>query len=159
MIPNGPFYLSQANTEFSGNGYASNILVKAGLGATGLVSRLAGMTRFQQIASIQPVVTGNNTPPFAMFSYNSSTQQTIYAYTDGIQTKSYPIFNGRAWVRIRNGGVTYVNCTEAQWYLVDDVSRGVLNTAKGTVQAQTYEFSATEGGTIVYSVTAELNFI
>lgn len=41
-VPNIPFYLSQANTEFPGNGRASQIMSNAGLGATGLVSRLAG---------------------------------------------------------------------------------------------------------------------
>lgn len=158
-VPNLPFMLSQANTEFNGNGLASQIMSNAGLGSTGLVSRLAGMASLKKIASIQSVVTGNNTPPYAMFSYNASTRQTIYTYIDGITVKSYPIFDGRAWVRIRNGGITYVNCTEARWYLVDDLSRGVLNPNKGTVRSQTYEFAATEGGTIVYSATAALNFI
>lgn len=158
-VPNLPFMLTQANTEFNGNGLASQIMSNAGLGPTGLVSRLAGMTRFQQIAQIQSAVTGNNTPPYALFSYNESTRQTIYIYIAGITVKSYPIFDGRAWVRIRNGGITYINCTEARWYQVDDISRGVLNPNKGTVRSQTYEFSATEGGTIVYSATAALNFI
>lgn len=157
-VPNLPFMLSQANTEFNGNGLASQIMSNAGLGSTGLVSRLAGMASLKKIASIQSVVTGNNTPPYAMFSYNASTRQTIYTYIDGITVKSYPIFDGRAWVRIRNGGITYVNCTEARWYLVDDLSRGVLNPNKGT-RSQTYEFATTEGGTIVYSATAALNFI
>lgn len=158
-VPNVPFYLSQANTEFAGNGWGSNILSKAGVAVPGWCSQLAGMASLQKIASIQSVVTGNNTPPYAMFSYNASTNQTIYTYIDGITNLSYPIFNGRAWVRIRNGGITYVNCTEARWYQVDDISRGVLNPNKGTVRSQTYEFSATENGTIVYTVTAALNFI
>lgn len=158
-VPNIPFLLSQANTEFLGNGRASQIMSNAGLGTTGLVSRLAGMARLQKIASIQSVVTGNNTPPYATFSYNASTNQTIYTYIDGTTVKSYPIFDGRAWVRIRNGGITYINCTEARWYQVDSVQRGVLNPNKGTVRSQTYEFAATEGGTIVYTVNAALNFI
>ena len=159
QVPNVPFWLSAANTEFSANGWGSNILSKAGLGTTGLLGQLAGMASLKKIASIQSVVTGNNTPPYAMFSYNESTRQTIYTYIDGTTVKSYPIFDGRAWVRIRDGGITYVNCTEARWYQVDDISRGVLNPNKGTVRSQTYEFSATEGGAIVYSATAALNFI
>ena len=158
-VPNVPFWLSQANTEFQANGRASNIMGKAGVAVPGWCSQLAGMTRFQQIAQIQSVVTGNNTPPYALFSYNSSTQQTIYNYLDGMTALSYPIFNGRAWVRIRNAGIQYINCIEARWYQVDDISRGVLNPDKGTVRSQTYEFSATEGGAIVYSATAALNFI
>lgn len=159
MVPNVPFWLSQANTEFKGNGLASQIMSNAGLGSTGLVSRLAGMASLRQIASIQSVVTGNNTPPYAMFSYNASTRQTIYTYIDGTTVKSHPIFDGRAWVRIRNGGITYVDCIEARWYQVDGVQRGVLNPNKGTVRSQNYEFSATEGGAIVYSAIAALNFI
>lgn len=158
-VPAKPFWLSAANTEFSANGWGSNILSKAGLGTTGFLGQLAGMASLRQIASIQSVVTGNNTPPYAMFSYNASTRQTIYTYIDGTTVKSYPIFDGRAWVRIRNGGITYVNCTEARWYQVDAISRGVLNPNKGTVRSQTYEFAATENGTIVYTVVAALNFI
>ena len=158
-VPNVPFYLSQANTEFSANGWASNIMGKAGVAVPGWCSQLAGMASLKKIASIQSVVAGNNTPPYAMFSYNESTRQTIYTYIDGTTVKSYPIFDGRAWVRIRNGGITYVNCTEARWYQVDGISRGVLNPNKGTVRSQTYEFSATENGTIVYTVVAALNFI
>lgn len=159
QVPNVPFWLWQANTEFDGGGVASQIMSNAGLGTTGLVSRLAGMASLKKIASIQSVVTGNNTPPYATFSYNASTKQTIYTYIDGTTVKSYPIFDGMAWVRIRNGGITYINCTEARWYQVDGVQRGVLNPNKGTVRSQTYEFAATEGGTIVYSATAALNFI
>ena len=158
-VPNVPFWLSQANTEFQANGWASNIMGKAGVAVPGWCSQLAGMASLRQIASIQSVVTGNNTPPYATFIYNASTRQTIYTYIDGTTVKSYPIFDGRAWVRIRNGGIAYVNCTEARWYQVDDISRGVLNPNKRTVRSQTYEFSATENGTIVYTVVAALNFI
>ena len=158
-VPNLPFWLSAANAEFSANGRGSNILSKAGVAVPGRCSQLAGMASLKKIASIQSVVTGNNTPPYAMFSYNASTRQTIYTYIDGTTVKSYPIFDGRAWVRIRDGGIAYVDCTEARWYQVDDISRGVLNPNKGTVRSQTYEFSATEGGAIVYSATAALNFI
>lgn len=41
-VPNVPFYLSQANTEFSGNNYASGILLKAAINAPVLVSTLGG---------------------------------------------------------------------------------------------------------------------
>lgn len=46
MIPNGQFYLSQANTEFSGSGYASDILAKAGVPAPRLLSQLMGKSAF-----------------------------------------------------------------------------------------------------------------
>lgn len=41
-VPNLPFWLSAANTEFSANGWGSDILSKAGLGTTGLLGQLAG---------------------------------------------------------------------------------------------------------------------
>ena len=41
-VPNVPFWLSQANTEFAGNGWASNIMSNAGLAIPGMASSLAG---------------------------------------------------------------------------------------------------------------------
>ncbi|MGL5156142.1 MAG: hypothetical protein ACRC9H_14640, partial [Aeromonas veronii] len=41
-VPALPFYLSQANTEFSGNGWASDILSKAKIPAPQWLSSLAG---------------------------------------------------------------------------------------------------------------------
>lgn len=45
-VPNAPFWLSQANTEFSANGWGSNILSKAGVAVPGWCSQLAGMSAF-----------------------------------------------------------------------------------------------------------------
>lgn len=45
-VPAKPFWLSQANTEFGGNGWASNILSKAGLSVPRYVGDLAGMSAF-----------------------------------------------------------------------------------------------------------------
>ena len=45
-VPNKPFWLSQANTEFGGNGWASNILSKAGLALPRMAGDLAGMSAF-----------------------------------------------------------------------------------------------------------------
>ena len=41
-VPAKPFWLSAANTEFSANGWGSDILSKAGLGTTGFLGQLAG---------------------------------------------------------------------------------------------------------------------
>lgn len=41
-VPNKPFWLSQANSEFGGNGWASNVLSQAGLGLPRFVGELAG---------------------------------------------------------------------------------------------------------------------
>ncbi|UNU87616.1 hypothetical protein [Aeromonas dhakensis] len=41
-VPNKPFWLSQANSEFGGNGWASNIISRAGLSVPRWVGELAG---------------------------------------------------------------------------------------------------------------------
>lgn len=41
-VPNKPFWLSQANTEFSGDRWSSNILSKAGLSLPRFAGELAG---------------------------------------------------------------------------------------------------------------------
>lgn len=41
-VPAVPFWLSAANTEFAGSGWASNIMSKAGLAVPGWASSLAG---------------------------------------------------------------------------------------------------------------------
>ena len=41
-VPNPPFWLSVANTEFGANGYASNIMAKAGLSLPAWTTQLAG---------------------------------------------------------------------------------------------------------------------
>lgn len=52
MIPNGPFYLSQANQEFGGNGYATDILTKAGVPAPRLLSELMGKSAYSHKLTI-----------------------------------------------------------------------------------------------------------
>lgn len=51
-VPNVPFWLSQANTEFQANGWASNIMGGAGVAVPGWCSQLAGMASLKKIASI-----------------------------------------------------------------------------------------------------------
>ena len=50
-VPNVPFWLSQANTEFAGNGWASNIMSKAGLAVPGWASSLAGKSAVTVVGS------------------------------------------------------------------------------------------------------------
>lgn len=45
-VPNVPFWLSQANTEFQANGWASNIMGKAGVPVPGWCSQLAGKSAY-----------------------------------------------------------------------------------------------------------------
>lgn len=48
-VPNKPFWLSQANSEFGGNGWTSNILSKAGISIPRYVGELAGKSAFSII--------------------------------------------------------------------------------------------------------------
>lgn len=59
-VPAKPFWLSAANTEFSANGWGSNILSKAGLGTTGLLGQLAGMSAFTPTNTMTVGVSPNN---------------------------------------------------------------------------------------------------
>lgn len=52
-VPALPFYLSQANTEYGQNGWASNILVAAGLPAPRNLSTLAGTYSGQNVTVIR----------------------------------------------------------------------------------------------------------
>lgn len=51
-VPNGPFLLSQANAEFGGNQWASNILAKANLPAPRLLSTLMGKSAASNILTV-----------------------------------------------------------------------------------------------------------
>lgn len=51
-VPAGPFYLSQANTEFKGNGWASDILAKARIPAPQWLSNLAGRSNWTNILTV-----------------------------------------------------------------------------------------------------------
>lgn len=46
MVPNAPFWISAANTEFQANGWASNIMGKAGVAVPGWCSQLAGKSAY-----------------------------------------------------------------------------------------------------------------
>ena len=59
-VPAKPFWLSAANTEFSANGWGSNILSKAGLGTTGFLGQLAGMSAFIPTNTLTVGVSPNN---------------------------------------------------------------------------------------------------
>lgn len=55
MVPNVPFWLSQANTEFGGGGAASTILSKAGIPAPRLLSQLGGRSAYSHKLTIGEV--------------------------------------------------------------------------------------------------------
>lgn len=59
-VPNVPFWLSQANTEFQANGRASNIMWKAGVAVPGWCSQLAGKSAFVPTNTLTVGVSVNN---------------------------------------------------------------------------------------------------
>lgn len=59
-VPNLPFMLSQANTEFNGNGWGSDIRTKARLPAAGMLSELAGKSAFTPTNTMTVGVSVNN---------------------------------------------------------------------------------------------------
>lgn len=76
-VPNAPFWLSAANTEFKGNGWGSDIRTKARLPAAGWLSELAGKSAFTPTNTMTVGVSVNNnswgwnpvsSPPFGAFS-------------------------------------------------------------------------------------------
>lgn len=58
MVPNVPFWLSQANTEFGGGGVTSTILSKAGIPAPQWVSNLAGKSASTHVLTPRVQVQG-----------------------------------------------------------------------------------------------------
>ena len=60
MVPNVPFWLSQANVEFGGGGVASTILSKAKIPAPRWVSNLAGKSAFTPTNTMTVGVSPNN---------------------------------------------------------------------------------------------------
>lgn len=150
-VPNIPFTLSQANTEFGGTGRASDIMNKAGLGTTGLVSRLQGKSALVLLNGVTtPVKT------FCWFYYDAATNTTNQVHNQGGVQQTVQIFRGKAWVRIRNGGVTYNGCSDGQWFLADATNRGVYVTLAGVTRSVSIDFSAQQGGTIVYAPTVTI---
>lgn len=84
-VPNAPFWLSQANTEFSANGWGSNMLSKAGLGSTGLLSQLAGKSAFTPTNTMTVRASANNNQwgwnPVAATPYGAFSPDTTGSVT------------------------------------------------------------------------------
>lgn len=92
--------------------------------------------KFRAVIATLSVVCGVAIPFFGFLGYR---------YVENMDAASSAVGRLITEIAVLNTQMTYL--------------REVLNPNKGTVRSQTYEFSATEGGTIVYSATAALNFI
>ncbi|MGG5825948.1 hypothetical protein [Aeromonas salmonicida] len=149
-VPNIPFWLSDANTEFGGNGWASDICSKAGLALPADLVNLAGKSALSVLTRV-PTYAHNTVTPYVRFMYDAASNQTKYL-TNTPGSIILSLFTGAAWIRIRNGGITYQNCSEAGWFKADSAERGViLQAAAGTSRTVTVDFSASNGGAIIYS--------
>ena len=79
-VPNIPFYLSAANTEFAGNGRASNIMSKAGLAVPGLASSLAGKSAVTVVGSPPGTIRSAKGAPYGAVFNNGN---TVFVHNNG----------------------------------------------------------------------------
>lgn len=115
-VPNAPFWLSQANTEFQANGWASNIMGKAGVAVPGWCSQLAGRSAVSVIGT--PPGTVHNVRLATYFAIYNGASNTIIAHNDGGTAQTINLTSGRAThVRftLQTGGnttPTFNNCSD-----------------------------------------------
>lgn len=97
-VNNKPFWLSQANSEFSGNGWASNILSNASIGAPRYVGELAGKSTFSIIRNPgNPVAENANGMLYFWRSGNDIWQ-------GGSGLSNYQVTKGMCQIRVRHTG-------------------------------------------------------
>lgn len=115
-VPNVPFWLSQANTEFQANGWGSNILSKAGLGTTGLLGQLAGRSAVSVIGTPPGTVHTVKKAPY--FSIYNGAANTVFQHNNGGTVQTINLTSGVAThVRftLQTGGnatPTFNNCSD-----------------------------------------------
>lgn len=114
-VPNVPFWLSQANTEFQANGWASNIMGKAGVAVPGWCSQLAGRSAVTVIGT--PPGTVHTVKRASCFSIYNGAANTVLQHNNGGTVQTINLTSGLAThVRftLQSGGnatPTFNNCT------------------------------------------------
>ena len=125
-VPNKPFWLSQANSEFEGNGWASNILKKAYLPTPGLVGDLAGKSAFVSIIGEPGSPIGENEDGMLYFWRSAN---DIWAGGTGIS--DVQITRGMCQIRIRytgggdDGTMIFSGAESNVAFSPDETKRGV----------------------------------
>ena len=153
-VPNLPFMLSQANTEFNGNGWGSDIRTKARLPAAGWLSELAGKSNFILINAIPSIIEPGTSMGVVKFSIKSGT--TYMSHNSG-GNKTLQMFNLPVWCMITaDAGMTFEGCTSGVWFLVDTTRRGVVNGSTTLNRNATFSFSGTNNGTIIHQQTVQI---
>ena len=153
-VPNLPFMLSQANTEFNGNGWGSDIRTKARLPAAGWLSELAGKSNFILINAIPSIIEPGTSLGTVKFFIRSGT--TYMSHNSG-GNKELQMFNLPVWCMITaDAGMTFEGCTSGVWFLVDTTRRGVVNGSTTLNRNATFSFSGTNNGTIIHQQTVQI---
>lgn len=153
-VPNVPFWLSDANSEFGGNGWASDICAKAGLALPADLIDLAGRSALTVIGTIPTVVNTTSGAPYLYFTFNGT--NTIVSHNNGATNNAVAIVKGRPYIHIRNGGITYVGTSDGTWFQPDANSRGVrLDGVKGASRSVSITVSNTNAssGAIISTST------
>ena len=129
-VPSKPFWLSQANTEFGGNGWASNILSKAGLSIPRYVGELAGKSAF----SILRNPDGPVADPGDGFLYFWRSGNDIWSGGSGIP--NVQLTKGMCQIRIRHTGgagtVLFSGASNNVAFTPDGTKRGAGCRAPGS---------------------------
>lgn len=122
-VPSKPFWLSQANTEFGGNGWASNILSKAGLALPRYVGDLAGMSAFTILRD--PGSPYGNPGDGMLYFWRSGDN----IWSGGTLISDVQLTKGMCQIRIRHtggdGSVLFSGASNNVAFTPDGTKRGV----------------------------------
>ncbi len=128
-VPAKPFWLSQANTEFGGNGWASNILSKAGLALPRMAGDLAGMSAF---AILNDPGSPYGNPGNGLLTFRSMDGSI---WSAGTNTPNIQLTKGICQIRIRHTGgdgtVYFQDASNNVPFTPDSTMRGVGCLAPG----------------------------
>lgn len=152
MVPNVPFYLSQAAQEFGGDGYASTILSRAATPAPRLLSTLALAVKFSMLTLIT-----TNQSPYMYFTFDGT--HTIYHHNnDGVQ-QAQQIQKGQLWIKLGppTSQANFENCSQGQWFLADGTLRGLRKYQQGVAAFEIY-MSWSNGGPSIREPVCALNW-
>ncbi|MEL3918129.1 hypothetical protein [Aeromonas enteropelogenes] len=124
-VPDKPFWLSQANSEFEGNGWASNILEYAFLSTPGLLGDLAGKSSMVSIIGRPGSPIGENQDGMAYFW---RTGNDIWSGGTGIP--DIQLTSGMCEIRIRytggggSGTMIFSGVESSVAFIPDETKRG-----------------------------------
>ena len=116
---------------------------------------LLGKQNFVKLNDL-PTNQYNQGNAYLWFQYDGAT--TNATWLEGQTIKVLAIARGQCNVRIRNGGVTYNNCVEAQWFLADGTWRGVTNATQGTNRNMQIDIAPNGSTTAQYSASVRVTY-